>query len=85
MIITEAKVIENIKLAKNIWKMVFFSQEIADDYIGAGQFLSILPNDNWEHPIRRPMSIAGVNDCNITIIYKLFGSVTKALSNLKAN
>jgi len=85
MIITHAKVIENIELAKNIWKMTFISQDIADDYIGAGQFISILPNAHWAHPIMRPMSIADVKDDNIEIIYKLFGPITKQLSTIKSN
>ena len=85
MIITKSEIIENTQIADGIWKMVFKSAEMANEYIGAGQFVSILANDSWEHPIRRPMSIADVYDDNITIIYKVFGSVTKSLTKLKSN
>jgi dihydroorotate dehydrogenase electron transfer subunit len=84
MIIDRSEIIENIQIAGSIWRMVFKSSEIADEYLGAGQFVSILANDSWEHPIRRPMSIADVNNNEISIIYKLIGSVTKALTQLKS-
>lgn len=79
MVISNARIVENIEIAHNIWRMVFESPELAQDYKGVGQFVSILINDNWEHPIRRPMSIADVSKDKITIIYKIFGSVTKSL------
>lgn len=82
MIVEKAKIVNNSKIAKNIWEMVFKSENIADEYLGAGQFVSVLVNDNWEHPIRRPMSIANVEDDNISIIYKVFGSVTHSLTQL---
>ena len=83
MIIVNSKVLHNSELASNIWKLTFGSSEIANDYLGAGQFVSVLANESWEHPIRRPMSIAEVKDANISLIYKIFGPVTKLLSNLK--
>ncbi|MEE8341265.1 MAG: dihydroorotate dehydrogenase electron transfer subunit [Candidatus Neomarinimicrobiota bacterium] len=64
--------------------MVFRSAEIADRYAGAGQFVSVLANDHWQHPIRRPMSIADVNGEEIAIIYKIFGPVTQKLRQLKS-
>ncbi len=85
MIIDKAKIIRNIEIAEGIWQMDFYSTEIANDYIGAGQFVSILANSSWEHPIRRPMSIAGVSGEEIAIIYKIFGSVTTDLTMLKPN
>ena len=84
MIIDKFEIIENIKIAKGIWKMVFKSAEIAKRYLGAGQFILLLSNDSWEHPIRRPMSISDVSDDKISIVYKVFGSVTKELSQLKS-
>ncbi|MCJ7802517.1 MAG: dihydroorotate dehydrogenase electron transfer subunit [Candidatus Marinimicrobia bacterium] len=85
MIIDKSEIIENNEIAKGIWKMVFKSVEIANRYLAAGQFVSVLANDNWEHPIRRPMSIAEVKDDEISIIYKLFGAVTLSLADLKSN
>ena len=82
MVISKAKIIENTEIARNIWRMVFESAEIANNYKGPGQFVSILANNNWEHPIRRPMSIANVAKNEITIIYKIFGQVTNLLKKL---
>jgi dihydroorotate dehydrogenase electron transfer subunit len=84
MIIDKSEIIENIQIADGIWQMVFKSSGIADRYLGAGQFVSILVDDNWEHPIRRPMSIADVKDNKVSIIYKVFGSVTQSLTQLKS-
>jgi len=85
MIIDKSEVIENNQIAKGVWKMVFKSVEIANRYLGAGQFVSVLANDNWKHSIRRPMSIAEVNDDQISIIYKVFGPATQSLADLKSN
>ncbi len=85
MIIDKSEIIENNQIAEGVWQMVFKSVEIANRYLGAGQFVSVLVNDNWEHPIRRPMSIAKVKDDQVSIIYKVFGSVTESLANLKSN
>jgi dihydroorotate dehydrogenase electron transfer subunit len=84
MIIDKSEIIENTQIAEGIWQMVFKSIEIANAYKGAGQFVSILADDNWEHPIRRPMSIADVKEDEITIIYKIFGLVTQSLTKLKS-
>ena len=83
MIITKSEIIENRQIADDIWRMSFKSKEISDLYLGAGQFVQVLANDNWEHPIRRPISIAEVEGKNISIIYKVFGSVTQDLARLK--
>jgi len=85
MIIDKYEIIENSQIAAGIWQMVFKSKEIANKYLGAGQFVSVLADDNWEHPIRRPMSIAEVKNDEISIIYKVFGSVTLSLAKLKSN
>lgn len=84
MIIDKSEVQSNLQLAEGIWQMTIKSERIAEKYLGAGQFVSILTNDNWEHPIRRPMSIANVESNHISIIYKVFGSVTKTLTTLKS-
>jgi dihydroorotate dehydrogenase electron transfer subunit len=84
MIIEKSKIIENTQIAEATWRMVFKSKNIADNYLGAGQFVLVLANDSWEHTIRRPMSIADVNADDISIIYKVFGPVTKTLAQLKS-
>ena len=47
MIIEKTVIESNSQIAENIWKMVFKSPEISSKYIGAGQFINILPNDDW--------------------------------------
>ncbi len=84
MIVDKSEIIENTHIAEGIWRMVFKSAGISERYLGAGQFVSLLADDNWEHPLRRPMSIADVKDDEISIIYKVFGSVTQALTQLKS-
>ena len=83
MIIEKVNIKLNRQIADNIWEMVFDAPNIASKYIGAGQFISILANDSWGHPLRRPMSIASVKDSDISIIYKIFGDVTNILSKKK--
>ena len=80
MIIEKTVILSNNQIADNIWEMKFESPQISQEYIGAGQFINILPNDDWGHPLRRPMSIASVQNSNISIIYKIFGDVTESLS-----
>ena len=53
--------------------MVFESPNIASKYVGAGQFVSILANDSWGHPLRRPMSIASVEKNNIVFYQQSLG------------
>ena len=80
MIIEKVNIKLNHQIAENIWEMVFEAPNIASKYVGAGQFVSILANDSWGHPLRRPMSIASVEKNNISIIYKIFGDVKNILS-----
>ena len=58
MIIEKTVILSNHQIADNIWEMKFESPQISQEYIGAGQFINILPNDDWGHPLRRPMSIS---------------------------
>ena len=80
MLIERVKVVSNIKLAHNLWEMHFEAPLISNAYIGSGQFINILAMDNWNHPLRRPMSIASASNGNVSIIYKIFGAVTEILS-----
>ena len=84
MIIENCKIIENNQVAKNIWRMVIDAPSIAQQYKGAGQFISLSLNKSDGHILRRPMSIASVDGKAITIIYKVFGEVTKNLTSLNS-
>jgi dihydroorotate dehydrogenase electron transfer subunit len=80
LIIENATIVSNVEIAIGIWQMTMLAPEVSSHYRGPGQFINILSDDNWEHPVRRPMSIANVNGKNINIIYKIFGNVTAQLS-----
>ena len=75
-----ATVLENKLIASNIWKMKMTAPGIAEQYKGAGQFIQILVQSSWDNPLRRPMSIAAVDDDQIVIIYKVFGRMTQILT-----
>ena len=83
IVIENASVITNTEIASGIWQLEVESPQICSEYAGPGQFISLLTDNGWEHPLRRPMSIAGVNGSQLTIIYKIFGDVTILLSQMK--
>ena len=74
-----AKVISNEKIAENIYKAILFSPNISK-LSKPGQFINILPSQDWNKVMRRPMSIASQNNDEISIIYKVFGEGTKLMS-----
>ena len=80
MIIEQCKIIRNDEVAGGIWEMEFSAPGIVSYYTGPGQFLEILLENKWSFTVRRPMSIANVEEKRITIIYKIFGRGTKLLS-----
>jgi len=73
------KVLSNIKLSDDTWKLTFQNQTIAKT-AKPGQFISILCEDLL---LRRPFSVANVKDDTFEIIYKIKGKGTKYLSSLQ--
>ena len=71
---------DNKLIAKNIWEMKIEAPLIVEDYKGAGQFIQILVESSWNNPLRRPMSIASIDNNEVSIIYKIFGEMTRILS-----
>jgi len=84
MIIERARIKSNRPLAHEIWEMQFEAPNIAREYMGSGQFINILTVDDWNHPLRRPMSIASSEDDFVSIIYKIFGNMTRELTQKKS-
>ena len=82
MIIEQCKIIENTQIAKNIWKMLIDAPRIAQQYKGAGQFITLALNKSDGHILRRPMSIAAVDVNTITIIYKVLLLVCQILCQI---
>lgn len=83
MEINNVQIKSNGEIAQDIWEMKFEAPEIAAQYKGAGQFINILASDDWEHALRRPMSISAVHDDTLSFIYKILGPVTKILKSKK--
>lgn len=79
MKIEQAKIITNKKIARIIWKMEMLAPNVYEEVQGPGQFINILVDESWNIPLRRPMSIAGTNRDQLTIIYKVLGKGTKRL------
>ena len=78
------EVISNQEISEGIYKTVFNAPLIAHNS-RPGQFVNILPYSNWDHVMRRPMSIASQGDNKISIIYKAVGKGTLIMANWKTN
>ncbi|KGX88513.1 dihydroorotate dehydrogenase electron transfer subunit [Pontibacillus litoralis] len=48
-----------------------------------GQFVHVQTGGGWEHVLRRPLSIANVEDDVVSIVYKVIGQGTEWLTNQK--
>ncbi|MBT3216346.1 MAG: dihydroorotate dehydrogenase electron transfer subunit [Candidatus Marinimicrobia bacterium] len=79
-VIEDASIVNNAEIASGVWQLEVEAPHICAEYTGPGQFISLLTDDSWEHPLRRPMSIAAVNGSHLSIIYKIFGDVTLSLT-----
>ena len=77
-----ATVISNKKIADNIYEAFLFSPKISQSS-HPGQFINILPSYNWNNVMRRPMSIAGINNDQIKLLYKIIGNGTNEMSKYK--
>jgi len=73
-----AKVLYTRKIAFNTFETMFQSPDIAR-HVQPGQFINILPSDNWSHMMRRPMSVASQDDDSLSIIYKVVGLGTQSM------
>ena len=77
-----ARVVSNREISEGIFQTVLYAPNIsAHSY--PGQFINILPSINWEHIMRRPMSIASQGNDEISIIYKSIGDGTRIMKNWK--
>jgi len=83
MIIEKGEITVNKSIADDLWMMEISAPEVVKNYQGCGQFVNVLVSDQWEHPLRRPMSIAGVKGARFQIIYKPVGPITALLTTRK--
>ena len=79
-----ATITSNKQIAYNIFEAIMFSPKISKES-KPGQFINILPSEDWNKVMRRPMSIASQNKSKISIIYKVFGEGTDIMSKCKIN
>jgi len=83
MLIFDAKIISNQKIAKNIYLLCLESEEIATN-IKPGQFLMLKVSPFMDSILRRPFSICLIEPMNkVFILYKIRGKVTKLMSVMK--
>ncbi len=76
--IFNAKIIENIEVAKNIYRLVVNAEISARP----GQFIQIrLPSE--EFTLRRPFGISSVDNAQIKMFYRVVGHGTKFLTSKK--
>ncbi len=76
---SEYCVLKNEKLTDSIWEMKLNGDTTS--VYASGQFIDIKIDGNF---LRRPISVADYNTDEITIVYKVVGSGTKKLSELKS-
>jgi dihydroorotate dehydrogenase electron transfer subunit len=79
-----SKVVKITELAEKTFRVVLIAPHISSN-ARAGQFIEILPSSNWNHIMRRPMSIASQSNNEISIIFKVVGDGTRLMSQWKVD
>lgn len=79
--ITDAKVIENTSITGEVWLL---KVALADEEAKPGMFYQLSPNLGQGLLLRRPISIASVDEKSTTFIYRVVGKGTTAMTKLKA-
>ena len=81
MILNELAIVESTEnIAANTFQTFLKSPKLATS-MKPGQFINILPSENWDKMMRRPMSVASQKDGVISIIYKVVGQGTQLMQN----
>lgn len=77
------KVLSNVKVATDTYKMELFAEDFPEKIVG-GQFIHIALPDKT-HPLRRPLCIADYDEINkiVTVVYAVVGDGTKILSTVE--
>jgi len=73
-----SKIIKNEEIADNIFEAHLSSDKISK-ISKPGQFINILPGDEFNHTMRRPMSISFQDNNSLKIIYKSIGVGTRMM------
>jgi len=84
LIVNELAIVESTQnIAANTFQTFLKSPKLAAS-MKPGQFINILPSENWDKMMRRPMSVASQKDGVISIIYKVVGQGTQLMQNWSA-
>jgi dihydroorotate dehydrogenase electron transfer subunit len=84
LILNELAIVESTQnIAANTFQTFLKSPKLAAS-MKPGQFINILPSENWDKMMRRPMSVASQKDGVISIIYKVVGQGTQLMQNWSA-
>ena len=71
------EILENVPLTKDVFKMVLAGE--TDHITASGQFVNILLDGFY---LRRPISVCDWDDKTLTIVYKVVGHGTEAMSKM---
>lgn len=82
MKINDVRILKNIKIAKDIYKMVVYSSEMAKE-TGPGQFYEFKVSSTYDPILRRPISIGLVEKDLLIFYYKIVGKGTKLMTQFK--
>lgn len=78
-------IISNENICKDTFKMVMSAPEAFLSEFKPGQFIHMEVPGRNELILRRPISVHSVSESTVTVIYKVLGEGTKALSELKTH
>ena len=79
--LNELAIVESTNnIAANTFQTFLKSPKLSES-IKPGQFINILPTQNWDKMMRRPMSVASQKDGIISIIYKVVGEGTQLMKD----
>lgn len=74
------KIVSNRPIADNIYELVL-EGELSAEMAQAGQFVHVKVADGFDPLLRRPISIASINNGSFTIIYRRQGKGTSLLAD----
>lgn len=80
------QILENVSIARDVYKMKLEAEELSYNEMMAGSFLNIKVGSGSELLLRRPISIFETNEREktISIIYKVLGKGTRLMGMMKA-
>ena len=78
----KAEILENVNLKGEYYQIRFASPEVAAD-AKPGQFVHVRIDERRDFMLRRPFSIKDAENGVVTLLYKVVGKGTAALSSMK--